>query len=92
MQNRNLSAAAQRETKAQRETDAAYRLAYRLAEMAQVAVEEGNDPARALLLASQAFAAADEGAAAHLAAFRATEAAAAAVTETLLRDIQKGGE
>ena len=92
MRRNKLSAAAQHETKVQRETAAAYSRAHSQAEKAQEAVETGDDPATALRLASQAFALADALADAHLAAFRATEAAAATVTETLLRDIRKGGE
>jgi len=87
-----IADAVQHETAVQRETDAAYRAAYRAAEVAQLAVEEGDDPARALLLASQAFTTADALADAHLAAFRTTEAVAGAVTALLLGDIQKGGE
>ena len=46
----------------------AYRDAYRAAQVAMLAVETGDDPAHALLLASQAFHLADDLADAHAAA------------------------
>ena len=92
MRRNKLSAAAQHETMVQRETAAAYSLAHCLAETAQLAVETGDDPATALRLAGEAFTFADDLADFHAQAAKETETAAAEATETLLRDLQRGGE